>query len=559
MQVRPAQVVLKLMPSMSDFAFLVPTVLLFGRMDGMKSMLSDCDTGWHIRTGEWILSHHQIPTRDFFSFTKAGQPWFAWEWLSDVVFAWLNSHGGLATVVLASILTLAATFTILFRLARRKANPMVAFLVTVAAAILSSVHWLARPHLFTLVFLVVFYGVLESIREGKRSFRALAVLPAATILWTNLHGGFFLGIVLIGAYAVGEMLKAILTEETQEARLARRVLTPGVRAYAVTALACLAASLLNPYTYHLHQHLVEYLRDPFASRYIAEFLSISFHHPVAPFFEFLLAAGVAAALWNISKGSYTEAMLLVVFGHAALLASRNLALYGIIATPIVAAAIEAWLRSLPQAKVAGWVRRAAAKLVAAGTDMAETEAVGRWHLTSAAALAVIAALLYAPAPPPSFRPEYDPASYPAAAIALLKQNPSARIFTDDEWGDYLIYRLYPATRVFVDGRSDFYGDTFEQKYQDVMHVKYDWENTLSRYGIDTILLRASAELAGALKESSRWNLVYDDGVALVFRASQGKPGNSVSTTLPGGGTRGDHEVTKTEARDPAVPLLKTTT
>ena len=80
-------------------------------------------------------------------------------------------------------------------------------------------------------------------------------------------------------------------------------------------------------------------------------------------------------------------------------------------------------------------------------------------------------------------------------------------------------------KVFVDGRSDFYGDDFEAKYIDVLNVKYGWEKTLSGFGVDTILLPPSAPLSGALKESSRWRVVYDDGIALVFRSGAGRRAN----------------------------------
>src|SRR5579871_6686758 len=89
----------RFLPSLTDMAFLMPIVFLCARMDGAKTLLADGDTGWHIRTGEWILNHHQVPARDPFSFTKPGETWFAWEWLSDVIFAWLNSHGGMATLL----------------------------------------------------------------------------------------------------------------------------------------------------------------------------------------------------------------------------------------------------------------------------------------------------------------------------------------------------------------------------------------------------------------------------------------------------------------------------
>src|SRR5215475_5606608 len=142
MKSRRHQLVLKLLPSMSDFAFLLPIIFLFGRMDGLKTLLGDGDTGWHLRAGDWILANHQVPAIDLFSFTKLGQPWIAWEWLSEVVFAWLNARGGLALVLLASILLIAVTFAFLFRQARRKSSPVVAFLVLALAIATSSVHWL---------------------------------------------------------------------------------------------------------------------------------------------------------------------------------------------------------------------------------------------------------------------------------------------------------------------------------------------------------------------------------------------------------------------------------
>src|SRR5436190_22538910 len=106
MEAARSQFAVKLLPSLTDFAFLMPIAFLFGRMDGVKTLLGDCDTGWHIRTGEWILANGWVPFHDIFSFSKPGQPWFAWEWLSDVLMAWLNAAGGLQAVVLASILML---------------------------------------------------------------------------------------------------------------------------------------------------------------------------------------------------------------------------------------------------------------------------------------------------------------------------------------------------------------------------------------------------------------------------------------------------------------------
>src|SRR5690242_14478705 len=90
--------ILRLMPSMTDIAFLLPLVLLFVGLAGVQTMLGDCDTGWHVRTGQWILAHHQVPRQDMFSFTMAGQPWYAWEWLWEACFAWVFQGWGLGGV-----------------------------------------------------------------------------------------------------------------------------------------------------------------------------------------------------------------------------------------------------------------------------------------------------------------------------------------------------------------------------------------------------------------------------------------------------------------------------
>jgi len=543
---------LRLLPSFADFAFLVPMALLFGRMDGFHTLLGDCDTGWHIRTGQWILAHASVPTVDPFSFTKPGQTWFAWEWLSDVVLALLNRMGGLQAVAVFGLLMLCAVFSLLFRLVRRKANPVVAIGLTIIAGIASSIHWLARPHLFTMLFAVIFYTALESIREGRTKIIGipwLAIFPVVTILWTNLHGGFFVGVLLIAAYGAAEILSLLL----EPAAELRREHGLRARSYFLSAAACMAASLVNPYTYQLHVHMAEYLRNPFNSAHIMEFVSPSFHNPTMFFFEAMMVLAAAASFWCITRKRFTEPILLLMWAHAGLLAYRNIPIFMIVAAPAVAAALDHWLTHLPQLELARWARSAVERFNRLGIDTAVTESVGRLHLVSAGGLALVLLLMNAPNPPSKFRAEFDPHRYPTAALATLRQTPGARIFANDEWGDYLIWSLYPrGGRVFVDGRSDFYGNDFEEKYLDAMNVKHGWEKTLGSFDVDTILLPPDAPLTGALKLSTDWHVVYDDGISLVFRSAARPAGDTASLTGNGGGSGRDREVTKTEKSDRTV-------
>ncbi len=550
MDAHKSKFVIKALPSMADFAFLMPLIFLFCRMDGGKTLLGDCDTGWHIRTGEWIMSAHRVPSQDLFSYSKPGQPWFAWEWLTDVLWAWLHAHGGLAAIVLFSSILLALTFSLLFRLASRNANPLVALVIVMIGAAASSLHWLARPHLFTMLFTTVFCAALERVRAGRDRLAGtpvLVLLPVATILWTNLHGGFFVGVLLVGAYAAGEALRAAISAEREVRSSAWRA----ARKYALCAAGCMAASLVNPYGYRLHEHVFEYLLDPFQRQYIVEFLSLNFHHPLAIFFEALLLAGVAAAVWFAAHRRFIETIAILVWAHVALLAARNIPIFAIVVAAPLAEAASRGFEWLPGSPCAGWLRRAAARFNAVTAELAETESIPRWRLASVFGAAMLAALLFAPNPPKRFRSEFDPASFPAGAVDALRAQPAARIFAYDQWGDYLIYRLYPRTRVLIDGRSDFYGADFEKKVMSVENVKYDWQQTLNKLGVDTVLLSPSAPLCGALKESSRWRLVYDDGVALVFRAVNRAAGETQTAVEASGGPSRDREIAKPEANHPA--------
>ena len=119
------------------------------------------------------------------------------------------------------------------------------------------------------------------------------------VLWTNLHGGFFVGIVLIGLYAAGQVATALVSPDADErAKALRRA---GV--YAVGAAGCAAATLVNPYGWRLHAHIIEYLRNPSLFNQIDEFLPLNFRHPASIYFELMLLAGGAAVLWSLYRSA----------------------------------------------------------------------------------------------------------------------------------------------------------------------------------------------------------------------------------------------------------------
>jgi hypothetical protein len=461
-----------------------------------------------------------------------------------VVFAWLHRQGGMAAVVLASMLLLCVTFGFLFRLVCKSCpNILIAFAVTICAVGGSTMHWLARPHLFTLLFTVIFLALLERAREGKT--RMLLFLPPLTILWTNIHGGFIVGLSLIGCYAAGELALWLAGHDRADFKAALAHSKP----YLLTGLACGAATLVNPYTYHLHAHMFSFLRGSVHTRFISEYQGTNFQNLAAPWFEPMFLLGAVAIVWCLSRKRFAHAFMVAGWLHLGLFAVRNVPIYLLVAAPVVGAALYGLLLDLKTAPAAQWVGRAARGFERFTEEIAVMDRPARWHLVSAAAFLLVVSLFYTPSAPKSFRAVYDPAKYPSGALQVLRGGEFARsVFTDDEWGDYLIYHLSPKLKVFVDGRFDLYGEKFTETYIELLGAKYGWQETLNKYGVDTVL--------GALKESSRWHPIYDDGMAIVFRteaalARAAAPEKTrASVARSGGGDIRDREITKTNPRGP---------
>src|SRR5581483_11209729 len=172
----------RLLPSLTDFAFVLPLFLLFGMLKGAVQLLSDGDTGWHIRTGDWILQHGRIPSVDFFSFTMPGQPWFAWEWGWDALFSIVHHWTGLPGVVFLNVLLLCLSAALVFRLIRRYSdNDILAFAFTILAVCGSMIHWLARPHLISWIFALLFSHIILSAEQGNG--KMLLYAPVLMLFW----------------------------------------------------------------------------------------------------------------------------------------------------------------------------------------------------------------------------------------------------------------------------------------------------------------------------------------------------------------------------------------
>jgi len=509
---------LRFFPSLSDFAFLAPAVLLFAVMAGTRAMLADSDTGWHIRAGDWILENGRLPTIDLFSFTKPAQPWYAWEWLWEASFAWLHRHAGMAGVILASVVVICLTSLLLFRLIRRQCtNDLIALAVTVLAMFGASVHFPARPHLFSLLFAVILLRLLARSRQSGHDVPWAAIL--LIVLWANVHPAFAAGIVILGAYSGGELLAALATSKPDE----RKAFLTRFQRYVLLTIACIAAALANPYGYHLFVHMYSFLSDPYALHHVAEYMVVDFRIPPGRAFELMLMLGAPAALAQARKQRFAPLLLYGAWAHLALTSQRNIPFFMVAMAAPVAVWLEQVLAALGRPPFADWIRKAAAGFERFMAEFSANDRIPRFHLLSAAALALLFLLLRAPGAPARFRAEYDRETYPNGALPALRQlGSSARIFTTDVWGGYLIYQLYPNVRVFWDGRVDFYGPRYNQAAVDTAMGGPSWDKTLAEHRITAALIPTDLPLAAILNESRDWQPVYRDKTSVLFQASPGR-------------------------------------
>jgi hypothetical protein len=543
----------RFLPSLTDIAFLMPLFFIFVKLQGARTLLGDGDTGWHVRAGEWMLAHHRVPQQDIFSFSRPGAPWFAWEWLWDVVFAMLHQRWGMAAVVLASIVVICLTSALVFRLIRRKCdNGLVAIAVTLLATGGCAIHWLARPHLFTLLFLTITLHIADRAAAGRTGL--LAWLVPLTLVWTNLHGGFFVVFLVLGCYIASDLLNAAIERDADR----RRQFLRGLKPWAAVFAGCLAVTFINPYGWNLHKHIVGYLTDSYQLQHVTEFQAMDFHAPVVVYFEPLMLLALVAVFVDARQRRFADVFLSLGWLHLALIAERNLPLFAIAASPAVARSIASLVRTAASSpatrSLAAWIGRTARWFEQWSLSVDETDRIGRLYLTAVLPVALIGAAMIATPPAAGvmknkFISTYDPKLYPEKALFLLRTSETQRIFADDEWGDYLIYHLYPSKKVFVDGRSDFYGDRFGERYQDLLTVQHGWQKPLDEYGIDTVVIAPRFALTQALKISPDWRVVYDDGVAVVFRRNPGSPASLVSSDE---GKNRDRAITKTITSDHTV-------
>lgn len=498
------------MPSVADLIFLALLgVLVFTPLS--VKLLGDAGIGWHIRDGQQILATRAIQRFDSFS-SQIRQPWFAWEWLYDVAVGKLEAWCGLNGVVWLTAVVIAAVFAWTFHLAvARGTNLLLALPLTLLAISAAMIHFLARPHVLSWLFVLVWFWILDSTDHQERQIHRsvwLWALPLSMLLWVNVHGGFLLGFVLWGIYWLAAFWKwmttraAGLQDSFEKIASGRRV-----RQLTWVGLLSIAASFVNPYGWKLHAHIYSYLSNRFLMDHIEEFQSPNFHGIAQKCFLALLLITIAVlALWGRSL-KLNEILLVLFAVYSGLYASRNIPVSAILLVLVIGPLF-------PSLKSWGFVERMSA--------INSRQRGHLWPILGTVAVLLIAANGGRVRSAIWMDAHFDPSRMPVGAVNFLEQSSmSAPVLSPDYWGGYLIFRLYPHNKVVIDDRHDFYGETYLKSYLKLIHVEAGWDDFFKVHDVKLMLLPKQSALAVMLSRTAEWKTVYSDEVAIVFtRADQ---------------------------------------
>ncbi len=448
--------------------------------------VADSDTWWHLKTGQYILQTHHLPDPDPFAFTTkdAGAAYpdepvvrhfnLTHEWLAQIIFYLAYAAGGFTGLIVLRAALLIGVCGFVGLVAHRRTG---SFYWAVAAAIgtasVANRYVSDRPFLFSFILVAGTFAILEYRRY-------LWALPPLFLFWANVHGGFFLGWVILGVYCAD----AVFFRGAK--------LTPEDRKLFLVSAVSVAVSLLNPNFLEPLRMTMLYRQSKLQVR-LWEWQHTALW-PLEPFQILLFVCAIAMAMAAF-RVRFTDWIFFFGFAFAAIWAVRNVMLFSIL-SPFLIATYFPWKRALPAIG-----EFAAAGLLLVGIGVGAAQGSGLQFRAA----------------------EWK---YPWAAAKFLEDHhvtsPMLNSYVD---GGFLIWRLWPQERVFIDGRA-----LSDKVFEDFTRIAYDAGNVdprqmLEQRGIDTVILDGFEYTSGepfrlipvlALSKPVDWHLVYWDAAAVIF-------------------------------------------
>ncbi len=460
--------------------------------------ITEHDYWWHLSTGKYILAHRAIPHMDVFSYT-ATRPWIAHYWLADVVGYALYRVVATPGMIVLNALAITFSFWVVLRIARAAfAAPLIAESVTLLAVYASRSRFYVRPETFSFLLMALYLALYYRWKRSGGKWQLL-VFPFLQLLWINLYGGgSVIGLLLLACFSAGEVLNLLLPlgRETRKKR-------GEVFGLLLSALAAFGLSFINPNTYHTVFYFLM-SRDPIF-RHIVEWRHMELKELLG-IHGLLLGLGGILLIRFAGSTDFVELSLFAVFAALSVDAPRSLPFFAIVSVPIIASRARRILES--------WRER--------GHDVGRI-LCERWLQCIFVLGVVVFSFWYLVKDIGKFQSDYifgfgvNMKLVPVESVDFIEENGvQGPIFNSYGIGGYLIWRLYPQMKVFVDGRVEMYGTDFLKTYMLYWQPEV-WEGYVKKYGINAAVIdREPNYTTQYLDESGQWTLVFFDDRAMVY-------------------------------------------
>jgi hypothetical protein len=454
---------------------------------------NDADLWFYLNTGEYIVQNGQVPTTEFSSFTHFGSQFVAYGWLSGLLFYVLFKYVGLHALTFVTALIAAISFWIIFRHSR--AHPLIAGSATVLAIWASTPTLGVKPRVLTLLFAAIFLVLL---RKYARTGEAKSVfwLVPLMVLWVNLHGGFLVGLALIGFTIIGIPLDGWIAGEKI------RILLPRIRTLVVVFIACLVAGLINPYGLAMYTFPLRMLASPVFQESVADWVSPNFHNRQLWPLLGLIIASIVVLVSSPKRPRPSELLLFIAMLYSTLRTNRNMVIFALVAAPLLAEHLNHIFSATSFGRHFG-------KEPARATSRHARLFAVLLLLPLLAFIWRLRATVYGPANQQLLQVPVNAVEY------MRKQQITGNTFTDPNvWGAFVSWSLR-SNPVYIDGR-DVYSAEFVSEYIRIIRGNSDWREPFSRYGVEVVMIRPDSMLARELNEAG-WPRVYEDKMVAVFK------------------------------------------
>lgn len=437
----------------------------------------DSDTLWHIKAGEWILSHHTVPMTDPFSWSAPGVPWVAHEWLFELALAAVAKINPIGISIFSTVLIMTWLFMYWKLIKITTSSEITTAFFYLLALLMLSPGWTARPHLVGYALFVI---TLYLLKIGRKEPLKLWLLPAAFLLWANCHASVILGLGIIGLETAISFVPEFETDNLKH--------TPGNRKNLIYIfISCLLASVVNPHGVNLWFYAFKASSDP-AYKSIQEWYPpVSIIYTALIFLTLVLAVVFMAIKNNKVDFLVFVMALLTLFGT--MTSVRHFSYF-----------VMVWMLMLAQ--LVGQLVISRKTITAIGGILAVIFFVklfdSGWLGNDTRALA-------------------EKVGWPVKAVDWLEDHHAEKVFNHYNWGGYLIYRGIP---VFVDGRADMYHmaglekDAFIDQ-NNFCDFKQPPEDILEKYDAHYILFPSDAPQMHYLKKFG-WKEVFSDEKSTVL-------------------------------------------